>query len=197
VVLFDLTSEAGGQPLGDSASREEIQRRLSGATASIATVIHEATHQLAFNSGLQTRYADNPMWLTEGLAMFFETPDLRSATGWQSIGKVNSYRLTIFRNDLPNRTADSLTTLIQNDDRFRDPQQLLSAYAESWALVHHLASTRRENLVGYLKTIRAKPRLIFDTPETRLDDFKKTFGEDLDAIDRDLKKHVARLRAAT
>jgi hypothetical protein len=193
--LFDLTSEAGGQPIGDSASREEIQRRLSGATASIATVVHEATHQLAFNSGLQTRYADNPMWVTEGLAMFFETPDLRSATGWQSIGKVNSYRLTMFRKELPNRPADSLTTLIHNDDRFRDPQQLLSAYAESWTLVHHLASTRREKLVDYLNTIRAKPRLIFDAPETRLAEFQKAFGEDLDAIDRDLKKHAARLRA--
>jgi hypothetical protein len=195
VVLFDLTSEAGGQPLGDSATRNEIQRRLSGATASIATVVHEATHQLAFNSGLQTRYADNPMWLTEGLAMFFETPDLRSATGWQSIGKVNTYRLLMFRKDLPNRPADSLTTLIQNDDRFRDPQQLLSAYAESWTLVHHLASARREKLVDYLKTLQAKPRLIFDTPQTRLAEFQKTFGEDLEAVDRDLKQHAARLRA--
>lgn len=195
VVLFDLTSEAGGQPLGDSASREEIQRRLSGATASIATVVHEATHQLAFNSGLQTRYADNPMWLTEGLAMFFETPDLRSATGWQSIGKVNSYRLLMFRKDLPNRPADSLTTLIRNDDRFRDPQQILSAYAESWTLVHDLASTRREKLVDYLKMLRDKPRLIFDAPETRLTEFKRAFGHDLDAVDRDLKKHAARLRA--
>jgi hypothetical protein len=195
VVLFDLTSEGGGQPLGDSASRDEIQRRLSGATASIATVVHEATHQLAFNSGLQTRYADNPMWITEGLAMFFETPDLKSSSGWQSIGKVNGYRLTMFRNGLPNRTADSLTTLIQNDDRFRDPEQLLPAYAESWTLVHFLASTRREKLVDYLQTIRAKPRLIFDAPETRLAEFQQAFGDDLEAIDRDFKKHAARLRA--
>ena len=34
----------------------------------VATIIHEATHQLAYNSGMQRRYADNPMWVSEGLA---------------------------------------------------------------------------------------------------------------------------------
>ena len=38
------------------------------------------------NTGLQTRYADNPFWVSEGLAVFFETPDLRSKNGWNAIG---------------------------------------------------------------------------------------------------------------
>ena len=31
--------------------------------AVVATVVHEATHQMAFNSGLQTRFADIPLWV--------------------------------------------------------------------------------------------------------------------------------------
>lgn len=198
IVLFDLTSEGGnGRPLGESASREEITRRLAGAQANIATVVHEAVHQLAFNTGLQTRYADNPMWVTEGLAMFFETPDLRSANGWKSIGKVNGWRLAKFREfQSGGRAADSLTTLLQNEDRFRDPEQALDAYAESWALVHFLATTRREELVRYLKQLSKRPRLIFADPQERLADIRANFGEDLLKLDRDLAKQSARWKSA-
>ena len=38
----------------------------------VATIIHEATHQLAYNTGMQTRFSDNPMWVSEGLATCFE-----------------------------------------------------------------------------------------------------------------------------
>ena len=63
------------------------------AEQSVATIIHEATHQIAFNSGLQTRFADVPLWVSEGMAVFFETPDLQSAKGWRTIGAVNTTRL--------------------------------------------------------------------------------------------------------
>ena len=36
------------------------------------TIIHEATHQTAFNSGLHNRFGPTPRWLAEGLGMLFE-----------------------------------------------------------------------------------------------------------------------------
>ena len=63
------------------AVRDSSGAFLPGVTV---TVIHEATHQIAFNCGLHTRYADNPLWLTEGMALYFETPDLRSRSGWRT-----------------------------------------------------------------------------------------------------------------
>ena len=63
IVMFDFA--------GAGASGRDVNRRAAAAPANVSTIVHEATHQLAFNCGLQTRYADNPMWLSEGLAMFF------------------------------------------------------------------------------------------------------------------------------
>ncbi len=39
-----------------------------------ATIVHEAVHQLAFNTGVHERLAENPLWLVEGFATMFEQP---------------------------------------------------------------------------------------------------------------------------
>ena len=52
-------------------------------TASIDTIIHEATHQTAYNVGVHRRFAEQPRWLVEGLAMMFEARGL--------VGRKSSY----------------------------------------------------------------------------------------------------------
>jgi len=49
--------------------------------ASESKMIHEAIHLIAFNSGVQSRAHEYPFWLTEGLAMSFETDRPRAAFG--------------------------------------------------------------------------------------------------------------------
>ena len=71
-----------------SHRRAEILARPEAAGL-VATVVHEATHQMAFNCGLHARLAPVPVWVSEGIATYFETPDLRSRTGWRGIGGVN------------------------------------------------------------------------------------------------------------
>jgi len=108
MVLYDLTADSSGKPARTPA---EMRGRLENAAFNVATVVHEATHQIAFNCGMHTRFADNPLWLTEGMAMFFETPDLRSRAGWRTIGKVNWKRSGQFRDFLrQRRQPDSLAT---------------------------------------------------------------------------------------
>ena len=76
------------------------------ALRAVSTIVHEATHQIAFNCGLHTRLSDCPRWLSEGIAMYlFETPDLSSPKGWKSIGCVNQLRLEQFAKYLPMRPA--------------------------------------------------------------------------------------------
>ena len=125
----------------------------------VATIVHEATHQLAFNCGLQNRYADIPVWLSEGMAIYFETPDLQSSTGWRTIGSVNRVRLQGFREYLPRRKSESLKTLLMDDDRMRDPRTALDAYAEAWALNYFLIRQRPKQYVEYLKILEQKPPL--------------------------------------
>lgn len=192
MVLYDLTSEFGGRP---PASAAEINERLAAGAFNVATVVHEATHQIAFNTGLHTRYADNPLWLTEGLAMYFETPDLASRTGWRTAGQINRPRARQFQNLLSKkREAEALAGLIASDDRFRDSSRAGDAYAEAWALTYFLLKTRRVEYVAYLNRLAAKPPLVWDTPEERLADFRAAFGEDLEALDREFVRYAARLR---
>ena len=134
----------------------------------VATIIHEATHQIAFNSGLQTRFADIPLWVSEGIAVYFETPDLQSAKGWRTIGAVNDSRLDRFREYLRTRPADSLKSLIADDKRIRDTRTALDAYAEAWALNYYLIHQHPKQYVAYLQMLSDKKQLLWDDPATRL-----------------------------
>lgn len=191
MVLYDLTAaDAGG-----AGEKADINKRLAAVPYNIATVIHEATHQIAFNSGMHVRKADNPLWLVEGMAMYFETPDLSSKTGWKTAGAVNDERLRQFRDFLGrSRKPDSLETLISTDERFNDADQMPDAYGEAWALSQFLIRTKKEAYVKYLNTLAAKPPLVLDTPEERIAEFRAAFGDDLKQLDAEMLKQVKRLK---
>jgi hypothetical protein len=198
MVLYDLTAGRGRQP---ARTVDEVNERMETALFNVATIVHEATHQIAFNCGLHTRYADNPLWLTEGMAMYFETPDLRSRKGWRTVGKVNRMRLTRFLDyAVKRRQPDALVTLVTGDERFQgttsleNTEKLKDTYAEAWALSYFLAKARRKEYAEYVKRISAKPRLIWDGSETRAQEFKEVFGDDLDKLDQQFLRYMRRLR---
>jgi hypothetical protein len=187
MVLFNQSGEAG---LGQVLDVTQIQRQALRSPAAIATVIHEAVHQLSFNIGLQTRYADNPIWFSEGLAMYFETPDLEAKAGWRTIGKLNTARLDKYRSLTRERPLE-VRLLIATDDRFRDPTTAVDAYAEAWALHYYLVETQKEKYDNYLKSLGKKPPLRWDTPDQRVTDFEAAFGSTAE-VERALVKYMAR-----
>jgi len=196
MALVDLTGTARlRSPRSRRGSAAEINLLLSqpAAERSVATIVHEATHQIAFNTGLATRLADIPLWSSEGLAMYFETPDLSSGKGWRTIGAVNQVRLEQFRDYLPRRPADSLRTLVQDDRRFRDARQAQDAYAEAWALTYFLVRQRWDQYAAYSRTLATKGPLVWDTPEERLGEFERAFG-DLTTLDVDFLRQIPKLR---
>ena len=160
----------------------------------VATIVHEATHQLAFNCGLQTRFADIPLWVLEGLAVYFETPDLSSSKGWKKIGEVNRPRLDRFRDYLTRRPAKSLLSLISDDKRFRDPRQGVDAYAEAWALNYYLIQQKPKEFLAYMEVMAAKKTLLTGGPELRVKEFQAAFGNDLDHLDAEFVKYMQRIR---
>ncbi|REJ92311.1 MAG: DUF1570 domain-containing protein [Planctomycetota bacterium] len=128
----------------------------------------------------------------EGMAMYFETPDLRSGSGWKAIGKLNLPRLNRFRRfSEARRRDDSLLSLIVNEDRFRDPESVADAYAESWALTYFLIRNRREEMVAYLKALSSKPRLRWDSAEDRRQEFVDAFGNVSD-LEEDFVRFIRR-----
>ncbi|HEX4129176.1 MAG TPA: DUF1570 domain-containing protein [Pirellulales bacterium] len=197
MTMYDLTGiESLRQPGDRRTTATQINEMLGRPEAerTVATIIHEATHQLAFNCGMQIRYSDIPLWVSEGLAVFFETPDVHSSKGWSTIGSVNRPRLNVFRQSLAGRPTDSLQTLISDDRRFRDTKQAQEAYAEAWALHYFLSRQRSKQYVEYLKLLSRKPRLIWDDPATRLQDFRQFFGDDLHALDVEFVRYMSKVR---
>lgn len=194
VIMYDLTAEQRNpnQPINDRNIGLVLQN--PAAIPMVATIVHEATHQLIFNRGIQTRFADTPLWLNEGLAMFFEAPDLRSKTGWQTPGRIFERRLIRFRQYLAGRPADSLKTLIMTDSRLRDAESSVDAYAEAWALNHFLLNRYSKQYVQYINHMSDKVVLGEDSPETRLADFQQFLGEDLAKLDKEFVDYVRRLR---
>jgi hypothetical protein len=197
MMVYDLTGIESLRRAGDKrTSAAQINQMLARPEAerNVATIIHEATHQIAFNCGLQTRYAAIPLWLSEGMAIYFEAPDLTSSKGWRTIGAVNRVRLNGFRKYLQKpRPADSLVTLVSSDDRLRDPKRHEDAYAEAWALNYFLIRQRPKQYTDYVKMLSKKQPLVEDDAQTRLREFQNAFG-DLKQLDAEFVKQMERVR---
>jgi len=197
ITMYDLTGIESLRSAGDRrGSSTQINQMLARPEAEqvVATIIHEATHQIAFNSGLQTRYADIPVWVSEGLAVYFETPDLQSNKGWRNIGAVNTSRLVRFREYLSRRPATSLKSLLSDDKRMRDSRTALDAYAEAWALNYYLIRQHPRQYLAYLQALSEKKQLLWDDPETRLSEFQKAFGENLGQFDAEFLRQMQKVR---
>jgi hypothetical protein len=195
VNMFDLT---GAEALRGQERRRgsfrEINQMLSqpAAVPLVSTIVHEATHQIAFNCGLQARYADLPLWLLEGMAVYFEAPDLSSARGWTGIGKVNYPRLETFRRNLPRWNEGTLRGLLADDRRLREPRTSVDAYADAWALNYYLIEFQSKAYAAYLKQMAEKRPLIETDPKTRLEEFQQNFG-DLKQLEQDFLRRMSRI----
>ncbi|MCU0719619.1 MAG: DUF1570 domain-containing protein [Pirellula sp.] len=186
---YDLTGVEGVLPAGVKVNRDVLLNTILSrpeAERTVSTVIHEASHQMAFNCGLQTRLGDNPLWLSEGLATFFETP--------AGIGKLNAFNYANLIQALPGRTPDSLTTLLIEDSRLRNAETTTIAYAESWGLFHFLVHSDPKAMVKYLTLIRKLPIGSPADSKERLALFQACFGEDLEKLERDFLKHIRKIR---
>jgi hypothetical protein len=203
VNMFDLTgaeavrdANSGREPgSARRGSMREINQMLSqpAAVPLVATIVHEATHQIAFNCGLQQRFADIPLWLCEGMAVYFEAPDLSSTRGWTGVGKVNYPRLKVFRENMANWQAGALEKMLADNQRFRDPQTAADAYADAWALNYYLIKYKPKAYTAYLKALAAKRPLIEDEQAARLAEFRQHFGDPRD-LQQEFLRQMSRVK---
>jgi hypothetical protein len=197
MTMYDLTGAASaGRPSVSVSTGAQINQILAqpDALQTVSTIVHEATHQIAFNCGLHTRLSDCPVWFSEGIAMFFETPDLNGQKGgWSGIGGVNRVRLEQFQNYLSRRPANSLQTLITADKRLQEVKQSLDAYSEAWALTYFLIKQHPKEYITYLRMLSQKKPLLRDSPETRLNEFQQAFGN-IKKLDTEFLRYWGRAR---
>jgi hypothetical protein len=170
--------------LGDDASADW--------SSNAETIIHEATHQTAYNVGIHHRFAEQPRWLVEGLAMMFEAPGVWSSASFHSqADRLNRYRLQEFRNGTDARSETWVGELVASDRPFET--RTLEAYADAWVLTFYLCETRPQEYAAYLT--RAAKRELFSTysPAQRVADFTSCFGHDLKQLTAHLERFVEKL----
>ena len=162
-------------------------------SANAETIIHEATHQTAFNVGVHRRFAEQPRWLVEGLAMMFEARGVWDARSiYTQSDRLNRGRLDDFRYYLPQRPEGAIVALIASDQLFRTSPGF--AYAEAWTLSFFLCETRPQEYCRYLETVAVRRAFSEYPPKERLADFTRAFGNDLDLLDAQLRRFVAELQ---
>jgi hypothetical protein len=157
-----------------------------------ATIIHEATHQTAYNTSIHNRFGDTPVWLAEGLATMFEAPgvwDSRRQTKLKD--RVSSYWLKRFRAYDGRSRKTWLPALIASNAVFNTSPD--AAYARSWALTFYLTERQARQYGDYLRKTVRRPAGESYTPKQRLADFTSVFGDNWTMLETRVNRFVAEL----
>ncbi|HZZ73727.1 MAG TPA: DUF1570 domain-containing protein [Pirellulales bacterium] len=158
------------------------------------TIVHEATHQTAFNIGIHNRFVHNPDWVCEGLATMFEPAGVHDSRNFPDrADRINRTRLEQFRQyQATKRTATSLQELITSDQRFKsDPQ---SAYAEAWAFTFFLVETQPRDYAQFLQKTAQRPPFRDYSDRDRYADFVSVFGSDFRMLDARFARFIKELK---
>jgi hypothetical protein len=177
VQLFDVTAGNTGGEWSENAD----------------TIIHEATHQTAFNTGIHNRFSDQPRWLVEGLATMFEARGVWNSQSFHSLkDRLNRGRFNDFRTFLKDRKPGTFGNLISSDQLFRT--EMTRAYAEAWAMVLFLCETRPRQLAQYMELTASRPDFSSYFASQRVADFQACFGNDLKQLEANFLAWMAEIK---
>ena len=155
--------------------------------------VHEAAHQLAFNTGIQKRHVDYPLWFCEGLACSFEIED-RSGRRGPSI--VNYGRLAVCKEAIKRGTLIPVEQFIsQPQPAVMDESTTGIFYAEGWALFHYLYKTNRAGMEKYLLAYQTVPPVAQVPADQRRKLFTDAFGDDFATLDKKFTTYLKDLPA--
>jgi hypothetical protein len=163
----------------------------------MTTIVHEASHQVAFNTGIHSRWSPPPRWVAEGLGTMFEARGVYDSRSYPSrndrinIGRLKEYR--DYRKD--RRSEDAIVELLTSDRFFNTDQS--GAYAEAWALTFFLVESYPREYASYLKLTGQRQPFSDYSAKQRLVDFVSVFGKDFKMIDSRMQRFIDELPAAT
>lgn len=155
------------------------------------TLIHEATHQIAFNTGIHSRFAPMPRWFTEGLATMFEAPGIHNGAAYPGLKqRVNHEWLRYLKQQFKEGQGTGvLPELIASDELFRTAPQ--KAYGYAWGLTFFLAELQPEKYAQYVKRVAGRSQFLDYTSQQRLEDFVRAFGSDLNELEVRMQRYLA------
>jgi hypothetical protein len=183
IMLFDSSVGSSRGAGFDSAWQQDA-----------ATIIHEATHQTAFNTGVHNRFSQPPRWLAEGLGMLFEARGTYDSGHWTGReDRVNRGRLEQFRQYVAGgRRPGAFLGIVDSDRLFQTNPG--AAYAEAWALTFYLSETRPRQYNAYLALTAARKDFEPYSAAQRQADFTKTFAIDPRMLEADYLRFIAAVK---
>ena len=155
-------------------------------------IIHEASHQVAFNVGIHHRGSPPPRWLSEGLGTMFEAPGVWNSQAHPNReDRINMSQLAAFRRYAPGRPAGSLASFVSNEWLFRT--DVAAAYGESWALSFFLSETHPHAWANFLR-ITGNPKRDAQVDDAQLlQEFMSAFGADLRGLEAQYLRFMEQL----
>jgi hypothetical protein len=162
----------------------------------LEVVTHEATHQIAGNSGLFPRELRIPRFVQEGMAAYFESPN--DAT-WSGVGAVNKVRLEYYR-ALADRFNDrkySNIDFVVSDQiytRAGDHNTILHAYGQAWAFTHFLMEKHFDKLQEFWRNLSRLPADMVICQDDIVRCFDAAFGKERDRLDMEWRRHMDSLK---
>jgi len=215
--LKRLNGQRSGSParqrrehLQQHLSKLRLQRDALTKKFNRLVIQHEAAHQMLFNIGVHVRGADNPLWLTEGMACQFEVPQAGST---RPMRRINHLRLADFRDALgaspdvksiseevyeealASRRLVPLVDLITDDELFTGQERdVVFRYAQAWALVYYLHHRNREEFVTYLRRLGTRKPGEHVARQREIEEFESAFGKPDEAFQRRWITYMLELR---
>ncbi len=164
----------------------------------IEVVSHEATHQLAANTGLLPRYVMIPSWVHEGLATYFESPNDAS---WAGFGAVNQQRLDFYKIFADAHTGDGTSVssidFIVGDQVFdyaRSHGAVLNGYAQAWALTHFLLERHFDRFMQFYQKLGDMPPDVHLSAEVLNNIFNDVFKDKRSDLQTEWKTYMNSLK---
>ena len=155
------------------------------------TIVHEATHQSAFNTNIQSRFSPPPLWMAEGLAMLFEAPGYsRSKQFAKPKHRINKRRLAALKKLKPLSSLPARMVGVIGDKRLFESKPL-EYYTLSWALTWFLAEEKRDQLIRFMKKDASRKPFTVITPADELKTFSQHFGNDLEKLKSEIRAFYA------
>jgi hypothetical protein len=157
---------------------DSVGERADDWSLNADTIIHEATHQTAYNTGIHRRFTETPRWVGEGLATMFEAPGVWNAQYDRTqADRINQGRLHGFKDFAANRwTAGAVLNLVASDRMFQSGES--DAYALAWALSFYLCETQPRLYATFLAKTAEREMLTGYTVAERVADFQDVFGKE-------------------
>lgn len=168
--------------------------RGSGWFFNADTIIHEATHQTAFNTGVHSRYAVNSRWVSEGLAMMFESPGVNNSIRYhRQSDRINRDRLIALKHYYgKDQIKGKVSSMVLRDDIFRSNPQM--AYALAWGMTFFLSEKMPRQYQLFLRNDARRSDFRNHGASQRAAAFAKAFGSDIKSLEKRMKSFFSNLK---